>query len=111
MSVDYKEIGGRIKARRKQMGSTQERLAERLGVSVGYISQVERGVTKISLDTLSEISVILDCDITDFLGGVTRNRENYLTAEVAESFERLPHEYKRLTMDIIEVISRRASEK
>lgn len=110
MSVDYKEIGGRIKARRKQLGSTQERLAERLGVSVGYVSQVERGVTKISLDTLSEISVILDCDITEFLGGVTKGREDYLAVQFNEKLNALSHNQKRMLADIMDVMIKHENE-
>ena len=46
MHVDYKLIGGRIKERRKARGMTQEQLAEALSVTVGYVSQMERGVTR-----------------------------------------------------------------
>ena len=54
MNVDYGAIGQRIKQVRRSRDMTQERLAEALSVSVGYISQIERGVTKINLDTLAE---------------------------------------------------------
>ena len=59
MHIDYKLIGERIKKIRKACGLTQEILAEKLNVSIGYISQVERGITKISLDLLAAISSIL----------------------------------------------------
>ena len=55
MNVDYAAIGQRIKQVRRSRGLTQERLAEALSVSVGYISQMERGVTKINLDTLAAV--------------------------------------------------------
>lgn len=58
MSVDYAAIGQRIKGRRREQKRTQEWLAEQLQVSVGYISQIERGVTKVNLDTLSEIAPV-----------------------------------------------------
>ena len=45
MNVDYGAIGRRIKQVRRSRDMTQERLAEALSVSVGYISQIERGVT------------------------------------------------------------------
>ena len=51
--MDYGAIGQRIKQVRRSRDMTQERLAEALSVSVGYISQIERGVTKINLDTLA----------------------------------------------------------
>ena len=66
MNIDYKLVGERIKRARKSKGITQENMAERLNVSIGYVSQVERGVTKISLDLLVAISIILECDIAAF---------------------------------------------
>ena len=38
MTIDYKIIGKRIKERRKRNDLTQEQLAERADVTVGYIS-------------------------------------------------------------------------
>ena len=52
MSVDYRSIGGRIKQRRRATGMTQEQLAERLFVTVGYVSQLERGISKGTSDLI-----------------------------------------------------------
>ena len=62
MNVDYGAIGQRIKQVRRSRDMTQERLAEALSVSVGYISQIERGVTKINLDTLAAVAAHLNCE-------------------------------------------------
>lgn len=67
MAIDFKLIGNRIKAKRKQCGKTQADLAADIYVSTGYISQIERGITKVNLETLSEIADILNCDIADFI--------------------------------------------
>ena len=72
MDVDYRAIGRRIKMRRKAAGKTQDKLAEALSVSVGYISQLERGVTKINLETLYRIARILDCRPIDLLSDLPR---------------------------------------
>lgn len=56
MSVNYKLIGLRIQQCRKQQKKTQEMIAEYLNVTVGYISQLERGITKINLGTLDKIA-------------------------------------------------------
>lgn len=50
MSIDYKLLGNRIKEQRIAKGTTQEHFAEQMDVSVGYVSQMERGITKISLE-------------------------------------------------------------
>lgn len=80
--IDYKLIGARIKARRKYKGITQETLAEKLSVSVGYISQLERGTTKISLDMLAKISVAVDCELIEFVGGTASQSSEYAMDEI-----------------------------
>ena len=105
MSVDYKAIGNRIKARRKAMNRTQEKLAESLEVSVGYVSQIERGVTKISMDTLSEISDFLSCDIAELVTEVTPTQSGYLSSDVQNVYNRMDERQKNLLLDIAEVIA------
>lgn len=94
MSVDYKLIGSRIKAKRKAAGKTQEQLAEKLSVTVGYVSQLERGVTKISLDTLSEICAALNCDMSFFITGTATEESTYLQDELIEKFSALTQTQK-----------------
>jgi len=101
MSVDYKVIGTRIKAKRKACKLTQEEIAEKLDVTVGYISQVERGVTKINLDLLCRISSILDCDIAYFVSGASSEQSSYLSGEFTEKFSRLKKDQKQLIINLI----------
>lgn len=51
------EIGFRIKMSREQLGYTQEKFAENVGVSTQYISDLERGKAGMSVNTL-----IIICD-------------------------------------------------
>jgi transcriptional regulator with XRE-family HTH domain len=67
MPVNYKEIGGRIKSRRKKEGMSQKELGERIGYCSAYISQIERGITKINLNILSRIADELGCDMAEFV--------------------------------------------
>ncbi len=105
MYIDYKQIGLRIKQARKGNGFTQEYLAEQLSVSVGYVSQLERGVTKISLDTLAEIASILGFELTFFLDGVTVRQDTYLQQELQTIFTKLSPDRKRILLEIAEVLS------
>ncbi len=104
MSVDYKLIGSRIKAKRKAIGKTQEQLAEKLSVSVGYISQLERGVTKISLDTLSEICTALEGDMGFFVTGATTGDPAYLQEEWVGRYERLTVQQRQIVLDMMDVL-------
>ena len=86
---------------------TQENLAEKLDVSVGYVSQIERGVTKISLDTLAEISNVLKCDIAKLITGTVIGGENYMSAELNEYYASLDKRDRQLLSDFIKLLARR----
>ncbi len=104
MSVDYKLIGTRIKQKRKGIGKTQEWLAEQLDVTVGYVSQLERGITKISLDTLAKVSGILQSDIAFFISGTAVSESVYMQNELNEKFSKLTANQKSILLDCMDVI-------
>ncbi|MGN0467801.1 MAG: helix-turn-helix domain-containing protein [Acutalibacteraceae bacterium] len=104
MSVDYKLIGSRIKEKRKGLKMTQEMLSEKLGVTVGYISQLERGITKISLSTLADISEILCCDMSFFVSGAALNQPDYLQKELVEKYSLLTQKQKRCVLGFIDIM-------
>ena len=60
-------LGERIRARRKELGLSQSDLAERTGMTASFVSQVERGVTSPSIDSLYRISQALDVPVFHFL--------------------------------------------
>ena len=104
MNIDYKVIGKRIQAERKGAGITQESLAEKLDVSIGYVSQVERGITKISLDLLAAIADILNCDIALLVTGTSLNDGQYLASETAKNFKLLNNSERRLVDGFINLL-------
>ena len=88
----------------KNRGLTQENLAEKLDVSVGYISQVERGFTRISLDLLAAVSTVLECDIAVLVTGSTMNGDAYMRDEIGELYEQLDHRERQLTLGFMELL-------
>lgn len=102
MSVDFKLIGSRIKENRKQSGKTQEWLAEQIDVSVGYISQIERGITKINLETLGEICSILGGDIAYIVSGSATEQNTYLADEVSTKFALLSERDKKIVVELMQ---------
>lgn len=105
MNIDYKLIGARIKYERKKKDMTQEILAEKLDVTIGYISQVERGITKISLDLLGKISSILECNIATLVTGSAPHEEGYLTNEIHAEISKLDPKSKKILLEIIKMIN------
>jgi transcriptional regulator with XRE-family HTH domain len=61
-------IGQRIKELRIKTGISQQKLAERLGVSRPTITQIESGERKVSSDELIKLAEIFDCTIDYLIG-------------------------------------------
>ena len=62
-----KRLGGNLSERRKQLGWTQEMVAERVSVDAETISRIERGAHLPSLPTLDRLAVALNCSAGDLL--------------------------------------------
>ena len=60
-------LGPLIRKRRKALGLTLQALCDRVGLSVGYLSQVERHNATPSLGTLAQIAQALDVDLEYFI--------------------------------------------
>ncbi len=58
-------IGIRTKSLRRARGLTQEELAERTGLSVNYLSRIERGLENPTLDTLLGLAKALKVEPLD----------------------------------------------
>lgn len=106
MGVDFFALGQRIQRRRKSLGRTQENLAEAISVTTGYISQIERGITKINLETLSGIAEYLGCDIAAFLSDTATMSGSYLSGELEECAGRLSPQNRRTLIEIARVLEK-----
>ena len=60
-------IGDRLRQRRKSLGLTLRHVAENAGLSVGFISQIERGIAMPSLSSLVSVARVLDVRVSEFL--------------------------------------------
>lgn len=61
--MDYEYMGSQIRKRRRELGRTQEWLAEKAEVSTSFVGHIERGSRKASLETLVKISLVLQCTL------------------------------------------------
>jgi len=90
-------LGEKLRACRKEISMPMRVLADGAGLSVGFISQVERGLTVPSLSSLRAISGVLEMPISYFLEqprgseSTTRGskRISYSVEEGSLSYERL----------------------
>lgn len=63
---DRKFIGLKIRERRKELGLTQEKLAEALGITYQQLQRYENGTSYLNTDRLQAISNALNVPITYF---------------------------------------------
>jgi transcriptional regulator with XRE-family HTH domain len=66
-----RRIGQRLKARRLEIGVSQEKLADLLGVTFQQIQKYEKGVNRVAASRLFDIAAALDVPIAHFFDGLT----------------------------------------
>lgn len=94
--INLKEIGLRIAMRRRQLGYTQEQMAEWMNVSIQMISNLERGNKSIRIENLLKVASILKVS-TDYI--LTGKQGNTDTSELAERLEDLSvRDYQMIRM-------------
>lgn len=90
-------LGERLREQRKRLGLTLTEVADAAGLTAGFISQIERGITTPSLSSLVAVSRVLKAHVGDFLAQpkvtvpLTRQSERpqYAIGGNSLSYERL----------------------
>ena len=67
-------VGASLRARRLERGLTITEVAERAGLTAGFISQLERDLTSASLSSLYRICAVLDLRVGDLIDDVPAGR-------------------------------------
>ena len=89
------DIGSKIRDLRLASDLTQEELADRADLTKGFISQLERDRTSISLDSFLDILAALNITITEFFATettpvvFTRDDRSYIEEKGVKSFSLL----------------------
>ena len=98
-----KEIGARIHLRRKELGLTQEALAERMEVSIQMISNVELGKKAIRPENLVRLCNALDVSADYILRG---NRAAWEVNGFMGKYIQLSVENQKLLEKLVENLMR-----
>ena len=62
-------LGARIRTRRQQLGWTQEQLSDRVGISKGFLSDLENGKRSVRAENLLDLSRALGVSIDQLMTG------------------------------------------
>ena len=104
--MDYEVVGRRLKNARKSKGYTQGYVAKELGVTVAYISRVERGNGSINIKRLVQLSQLFGTSLNYFLTGSVENASGYLQSDFGEVLKKCTPEKQRSILQIAKIISK-----
>ena len=105
MALDYNVIGARIKQARLAKNYTQEDLAEKIDISVAFLSRVERGNSHLNLNRLDQICNLLDVSESYLLSGASSNSESYLDKEFSDLLKKCSPEKQKLIYKVAKTIA------
>lgn len=80
-------IGKKIKDLRTSQNLTLKDLSTKTNLSIGFLSQLERGLTTIAIDSLSNIAEVLQVNLSYFLEGTKINKKPILRSYEKEVFQ------------------------
>jgi len=63
-------FGARVRARREDLGKSQEKLAAESGMHWTYLGQVERGQRNVTLHNILKLAEMLDVDPAELVRGL-----------------------------------------
>ena len=115
-------VGKRIRHRRWAVGTTQQQLAERVGIKFQQVQKYETGMNRVSASRLWDIASVLgvpvafffegvagatasDGPVSDMPGDVLTDRE---ALELLRSYYAIPEAQRRRLFDLARVLSQAA---
>jgi transcriptional regulator with XRE-family HTH domain len=102
--VDTKKLGQRLKGVRISRNLTQTQLAEAIGVTNNYVSNIERDHSIPSLETLVKICNILDITPDYVLVDSLRHGGEYIQDEIAKKLAQCNQKSVRLVSKFISLL-------
>lgn len=110
-TIQFKEMGLRIRRQREALGYTREQLAEKLDVSPKFCSDIELGVKGMSIQTLVKLSDILNLTTDYILLGTASEETSPQMATLMKLVTKCPPEQQENLVTMIHTFLKAVSEK
>ena len=101
MMLDYYGIGQKIRKFRNAQNLSQERLAEKIGISTVHMSHIETGNTKLSLAVFVNIATALQVSADDLLFSAPANQKSVAFNELSEVLDACSPQEAKVIAEII----------
>ena len=106
MTVNYADIGKRVKEIRLRKSITQELLAELADISIPHLSNIERGKTKLGLPTIVKIANALAVSVDEILCGSLMQGKAVLQSEFATLLADCTAEEAGVILDTVKTLKK-----
>ena len=104
--VDYKLIGSRIKSGRIMKGLTQEYVAERAKITTVYLSKIENGHVRPTIDVLDSICETLNYDLGHIFTYISPASDKYQNEPIVKLFHELKPEVKPVALNLLKELKK-----
>ena len=102
--MSSENYGALVKSLRQKMGLTQNQVAESLGVSPGYISNVENNRTAMSLRILTYYARLIGCSLDALIGELdSEYSETALDRKLYQTILKLDIDTKEKLLKTLEI--------
>lgn len=99
-----KRIGKRVKQCRQRLGLSQEKLAEKTGLTANYISTVERGMSFPRCEKLIILLNGLEISADAIFCDVLEHLTNYKASELSEKLASLSPQAQKRILQMVELM-------
>ena len=104
MNIDFDNIGKIICNTRKNKLITKKEMAQKVGVSVNYISKVENGKVNMDLIRFIKMCNYLNVSIYDVLNEENKNKMKYMNKELYEIIMKCDKQRQKLIYLMVTLI-------
>ena len=104
-NIDFKELGKRIRAERRKLDLTQEKLAEMAGIGESFMGHIERGGRTLSIETLAKLANALNLSIEYIVCGEFNYQPDMLPAEILDALNRMSESQRKVFLNIMKTLA------
>ena len=99
LTMDYQDLGRRIRDCRKSKKMTQEQLAEMTGISASFLGHIERGSRVASIDTLVALCNALNVRADYLLAGSLNTFDGAMSPGLSDAERGVLRKFIKLAQD------------
>lgn len=105
--IDYKVAGVNIKKRRVELGLTQEKVAEIIGITPSFYSHIENGSRHASISTFDNIAKYFEISIDEIINSNNNCKvtNDELETKIIFRLKKLSNKEQNFILNILESLS------